>query len=72
MYGSVFQCTVCGFIYENNDGRATSFDRLSSFEQLPTTWQCPHCGVLKNLFRATTQTILNDDTTAPKTNGDVQ
>lgn len=71
MHGSAFQCTVCGFIYENNDGRATSSDRLSLFEQLPATWQCPGCGVLKNLFRVTKQ-ISQDDAPTTKMNGGVQ
>ncbi len=45
-----FQCTVCGFIVQQN-GRATESDRFSSFEALPATWCCTKCGVLKSLFK---------------------
>jgi rubredoxin len=44
------QCTVCGFVYRE-DGQTQMSDRLSAFAQLPPTWRCPACGVLKNLFK---------------------
>ena len=54
MTSSDFQCTVCGYVFEQ-DGRATQPDRLLSFESLPATWCCTKCGVLKNLFKEITR-----------------
>ncbi|MBM3886638.1 rubredoxin [Candidatus Dependentiae bacterium] len=51
MAESFFQCTVCGFVFKSS-GQNLEADRLISFEALPTTWRCPKCGVLKNLFQS--------------------
>jgi rubredoxin len=53
-----FQCTVCGFVYQQ-DGQAQTPGRLELFSQLPATWRCPHCGVLKNLFKEITSSTAN-------------
>jgi rubredoxin len=45
-----FQCTVCGFIIQQN-ARTRESERFASFDTLPTTWCCLKCGVLKSLFK---------------------
>ena len=39
-----YVCKICGYVYdpENNDGVA--------FEDLPSDWTCPMCGVGKDQF----------------------
>lgn len=41
--GSRWQCGVCGYVYDSSiEG--------TSFEELPDDWQCPVCGVGKEMF----------------------
>lgn len=51
MIDTRYQCTVCGYEYKQV-GQTVKPDRLLTFEDLPATWRCPQCGVLKNLFKA--------------------
>lgn len=69
MHASSFQCTVCGFFYKNNDDQPSGADRHCSFTDLPASWQCPGCGVLKNLFRSV-KNILDNQTSTQNPNGD--
>ncbi len=46
-----FECTVCAFVYDESDHKNFSDQAEGkAFEGLPSTWKCPGCGVLKNLF----------------------
>ena len=38
-----YRCTVCGHIYDNEIEEV-------KFEDLPSDWVCPLCGVSKDLF----------------------
>lgn len=38
-----YRCTVCGHIYDNDTEEV-------KFEDLPSDWVCPLCGVGKDLF----------------------
>lgn len=47
----VWQCIVCGFIYDEaqgipEDGIAAG----TRFEDIPEDWECPDCGVAKADF----------------------
>lgn len=46
-----YQCTVCGYIYDEDDGDPES-DILpgTRWENLPDEWVCPVCGTVKNEF----------------------
>lgn len=46
-----YQCTVCGFIYDPEEGDPDSgIEPGTAFEDIPDDWQCPICGVTKNDF----------------------
>ena len=46
-----FICTVCGYVYNPEDGDPTSNIKPGTpFEELPDDWQCPICGITKDLF----------------------
>lgn len=38
-----YKCTICGYIYDEEKENI-------KFEELPETWECPLCGVKKDLF----------------------
>ncbi len=38
-----YKCTVCGWIYDENE-------QGKSFEDQPDNWVCPVCGVGKDMF----------------------
>ena len=38
-----YKCTVCGYIYDDEKESV-------KFEELPSDWTCPLCGVGKDLF----------------------
>ena len=39
-----YQCTICGYIYDNDKEEI-------KFEDLPDDWKCPRCGVGKEYFK---------------------
>ncbi len=46
-----WECKVCGYIYEPNEGDPTSgIDPETDFEDLPEDWTCPECGADKEMF----------------------
>jgi len=48
---SNWQCTVCGYIYDPNEGDSQGgIDAGTAFEDLPDDWLCPVCGAPKEAF----------------------
>jgi rubredoxin len=46
-----FECTVCGYIYEEEAGDPDNgIDAGTKWEDLPEDWVCPLCGVSKDEF----------------------
>jgi rubredoxin/flavin reductase (DIM6/NTAB) family NADH-FMN oxidoreductase RutF len=46
-----YQCTVCGFIYDPEEGDPDSgIAPGTAFEDIPDDWSCPVCGVTKKDF----------------------
>jgi rubredoxin len=47
----VFRCTVCGYLYEPQNGDATrGIPAGTQFEDLPAGWTCPVCGAPRDMF----------------------
>jgi rubredoxin len=47
----MWQCTVCGYIYDPNEGDpASGVPPDTPFDELPDDWVCPVCGVGKDQF----------------------
>jgi rubredoxin len=48
---SKYKCTVCGYIYNPEDGDADSgIPPGTPFEELRDDWKCPVCGAPKDSF----------------------
>lgn len=48
---SKWQCTVCGYIYDPDEGDPQSgVAPETAFEDLPSDWVCPMCGAAKEDF----------------------
>jgi len=46
-----YRCTICGYIYDPEDGDADSgIPPGTPFEKLPDDWKCPVCGAPKDSF----------------------
>jgi rubredoxin len=46
-----YQCQVCGFIYEPENGDPDhNFKPGTRFEDLPYGWVCPVCGAARDMF----------------------
>lgn len=46
-----YKCTVCGYIYEQDNGDPDSgINPGTPFEALPDDWACPVCGATKDKF----------------------
>ena len=46
-----YRCTVCGFIYDPEEGDPDSgIAPGTAFEDIPEDWECPICGVTKKDF----------------------
>jgi pyruvate oxidase len=46
-----WQCTVCGYVYDEETGEATTeTPRGTRFADLPSGWTCPVCGAPKEAF----------------------
>jgi rubredoxin len=46
-----YRCTACGYVYDPEEG--DSDNRIApgtAFEDIPYTWSCPVCGVIKSEF----------------------
>ncbi len=55
IYSGIFmktwQCLVCGFIYEEEKGwPEDGIPAGTRWEDVPTDWSCPECGVTKAEF----------------------
>lgn len=48
----LYQCTVCGLIYDPEEGDPDSgIAPGTAFEEIPNNWTCPVCGVTKDDFK---------------------
>ena len=46
-----WRCIACGYIYDPEKGdEDAGIDAGTSFDNLPGDWQCPVCGVGKDMF----------------------
>ena len=46
-----YVCTVCGYVYDPVDGDPDNGAAPgTSFESLPSGWECPLCGASKDQF----------------------
>jgi len=46
-----WECTVCGYVYEEEKGDPESgIDPGTKFAELPSDWVCPVCGAEKDMF----------------------
>lgn len=46
-----YRCTVCSFIYDPEIGDPESgIAPGTAFEDIPEDWECPLCGVTKDMF----------------------
>jgi rubredoxin len=46
-----WECTVCGYIYDPEIGDPDNGIKAGTpFEALPDDWECPDCGVGKDMF----------------------
>jgi rubredoxin len=51
MEWKVYQCVVCGFIYDEEQGLpAEGIAPGTRWEDIPDDWKCPECGVGKQDF----------------------
>jgi rubredoxin len=47
-----YECTVCGYIYDPEQGDPDSnIPPGTPFEELPDDWVCPVCGAEKSEFK---------------------
>ncbi len=46
-----YECTVCGYIYDPEEGDSEGgIEPGTAFADLPDDWECPVCGVGKDMF----------------------
>jgi rubredoxin len=46
-----YKCTACGYVYDPENGDPTvGIEPNTNFEELPTDWECPVCGIGKDDF----------------------
>ncbi|MCK4264760.1 rubredoxin [Candidatus Babeliales bacterium] len=45
-----YSCTVCGFIYKEENAEKDHEGKIIEFLDLPPEWNCPNCGVSPDLF----------------------
>jgi len=46
-----YECTACGYIYNPEKGDSEDgIEPGTSFADLPDDWECPVCGVGKDMF----------------------
>ena len=47
-----YVCGVCGYVYDPAQGDpANGIKPGTAFEDLPEDWECPVCGVGKDMFQ---------------------
>ena len=48
-----YQCVVCGYIYDPDDGDpGNGIEPGTPFDTIPDDWTCPLCGAQKDEFEA--------------------
>ena len=48
-----YECDPCGFVYDPEIGDPEhGIEPGTAFEVLPEDWECPICGVGKDMFKA--------------------
>ena len=48
---ALFKCMVCDYVYDEGKGDPEhGYAPGTKFADLPATWVCPNCGVLKEFF----------------------
>ncbi|MDR1440021.1 MAG: rubredoxin [Clostridiales bacterium] len=46
-----YVCTICGYVYDPAEGDPDNGVAAgTSFDDLPEGWECPLCGVGKDMF----------------------
>jgi rubredoxin len=46
-----YRCTICGYIYNPEDGDpGSNVPPGTPFEKIPNDWKCPVCGAPKESF----------------------
>ncbi|WP_353894126.1 rubredoxin [Proteinivorax hydrogeniformans] len=45
-----WRCTVCEYVYDPKQGEEGVAEPGTPFEKLPDDYECPECGVGKELF----------------------
>ncbi len=46
-----WRCTICDYVYDPAEGdMGNGVEPGTPFEELPAGWECPLCGVGKDLF----------------------
>lgn len=45
-----YECRACGYIYEPSKGDGKQVTPGTPFEELPSSWRCPVCGVKTTQF----------------------
>ncbi|PSF38467.1 rubredoxin [Aphanothece hegewaldii CCALA 016] len=46
-----YECRACGYVYEPDKGDSkANIPPGTAFEELPTNWKCPVCGVPRSQF----------------------
>ena len=47
-----WECLVCGYIYDPDEGDPEhGIEPGTAFEDLPDDWKCPICGAGKKMFK---------------------
>ena len=58
---SKYVCTVCGFIYDEEEGEPESdIERGTPWDEVPEDYICPVCGAGKDYFEEDIE-IVDDD-----------
>jgi rubredoxin len=55
-----YECTVCGYLYDEQSAERDAEGNLLEFQNLDTDWVCPICGVRQDLFKVTESNRIPD------------
>ena len=47
---NLYECTVCGYIYDEEKGDEPDIPKGTKFLELPTNWDCPFCDAEQDEF----------------------
>ncbi|MFH1644285.1 MAG: rubredoxin [bacterium] len=45
-----YMCSVCGYLYDTESAQRDLENKIVPFQDLPTDFLCPNCGVRRELF----------------------